>query len=162
MGEIECTTDNHILLLVPGVQASDHQPKTLNDRKKKRVVADHEPHVEGLTRRSSSSTDVSPADMAIPPPALLPSAHPPGKPTSNKSGGKHNYFIHFSKDPNCEVCKRTKVTRAPCKRNPDDRSHRVEIAERFGDVITADHKVLHEEQLHHRYAVVHARLGHAV
>ena len=40
---------------------------------------------------------------------------------------------------------------------PDDRADRFKIAERFGDMITEDHKVLNEDQeskLHHRYAVV--------
>ena len=30
--------------------------------------------------------------------------------------GKHNVHTHFPKDRNCEICKRTKVTRAPCRR----------------------------------------------
>ena len=29
--------------------------------------------------------------------------------------GKHNVHTHFSKDRNCEICKRTKITRAPCR-----------------------------------------------
>ena len=28
----------------------------------------------------------------------------------------HSIYIHFSKDRNCEACKRTKMTRAPCRR----------------------------------------------
>ena len=27
--------------------------------------------------------------------------------------GKHNVHTHFPEDPNCEICKRTKITRAP-------------------------------------------------
>ena len=54
-----------------------------------------QPFTEGLTRGSSSSTDVSPADVAIPPPAIPPSAHDPTKTTSNKAGGKAQ-FIHSS------------------------------------------------------------------
>ena len=30
--------------------------------------------------------------------------------------GKHNVYTHFPKDRNCEICKRTKITRAPCRR----------------------------------------------
>ena len=30
--------------------------------------------------------------------------------------GKHNVHTHFPKDRNCEICKRTKITRAPCRR----------------------------------------------
>ena len=78
--------------------------------------------------------------MERPPPPLPPSAHPPGKPTSNSAGGKLN---HVPKDPNCEVRRRM--------------ADRLKIAERFRDLITADHKVLNEEQesrMHHKYAVV--------
>ena len=30
--------------------------------------------------------------------------------------GKHSVFSHFPKDRNCEICQRTKITRAPCRR----------------------------------------------
>ena len=30
--------------------------------------------------------------------------------------GKHNVHTHFPEDRNCEICKRTKITRAPCRR----------------------------------------------
>ena len=30
--------------------------------------------------------------------------------------GKHNVHTHFTKDRNCEICKRTKITRTPCRR----------------------------------------------
>ena len=30
--------------------------------------------------------------------------------------GKHSVYTHFPKDRNCEICKRTKITRAPCRR----------------------------------------------
>ena len=30
--------------------------------------------------------------------------------------GKHSIYTHFPKDRNCEICKRTKITRAPCRR----------------------------------------------
>ena len=79
------------------------------------------------------------------------------KPTANKAGRKHNLFTPSPKDPDCEECRRTTVTRASCKRNPDDRAHRISIAKSFGDMITADHKVLNDDQdcrLHHKYAVV--------
>ena len=70
--------------------------------------------------------------------------------------GKHSVYTHFPKDRNCEICKRTKITRAPCRRQ-QWRSRAVPRAESFGDLITADHKVLSEncESRHnHRYAVV--------
>ena len=68
--------------------------------------------------------------------------------------GKHSVYTHFPKDRNCEICKRTKITRAPCKRR---NSGAVPRAENFGDLITADHKVLSdncESRNNHRHAVV--------
>ena len=68
--------------------------------------------------------------------------------------GKHSVHTHFPKDRNCEICKRTKITRAPCRRRNGEAVPR---AENFGDLITADHKVLSdncESRNNHRYAVV--------
>ena len=53
--------------------------------------------------------------------------------------GKHSVFFHFTKDRNCEICKRTKITTAPCRRR---KGEAVPRAANFGDLITADHKVL--------------------
>ena len=61
---------------------------------------------------------------------------------------------HFPKDRNCEICQRTKITKAPCRRRI---GRVVPRAENFGDLITADHKVLSEgceSRNNHRYAVV--------
>ena len=55
----------------------------------------------------------------------------------------HSIYTHFPKDRNCEVCLRTKMTRAPCRRRTGEA---IPQAEKFGDLITTDHKV--------RYAVV--------
>ena len=63
--------------------------------------------------------------------------------------GKHNVHTHFPKDRNCEICKRT-----PCRRR---KGEAVPRADNFGDLITADHKVLSdncESRNNHRYAVV--------
>ena len=68
--------------------------------------------------------------------------------------GKHSVYPHFREDRNCEICKRTKITRAPCRRRNGEAVPR---AENFGDLITADHKVLSdncESRKKHRYAVV--------
>ena len=68
--------------------------------------------------------------------------------------GKHNVHTHFLKDRNCKICKRTKITRAPCRRRNGEAVPR---AANFGDLITADHKVLRdncESRNNHRYAVV--------
>ena len=63
-------------------------------------------------------------------------------------------FTHFPKDRNCEICQRTKITRAPCRRRI---GRAVPRSEKFGDLITADHKVLSEScesRNNHRYAIV--------
>ena len=65
------------------------------------------------------------------------------EPTSTRSEdwGKHSVYTHFSEDRNCEICQRTKITRAPCRRHIGGAVLR---AENFGDLTTADHKVLSE------------------
>ena len=63
-------------------------------------------------------------------------------------------LISFPKDRNCEICQRTRITRAPCRRRNGEA---VPSAEKFGDLTTADHKVLSdncESRNNHRYAVV--------
>ena len=68
--------------------------------------------------------------------------------------GKHNVHTHFLEDRNCEICQRTKITRAPCRRRIGGAVPR---AENFGDLMTADHKFLSEgceSRNNHRYGVV--------
>ena len=85
------------------------------------------------------------------------SSHEPSlEPTPTRSVDleKHSVYTDFPKDRNCEICQRTKITRAPCRRRVGGVVHR---AENFGDLITADHKVLSdncESRNNHRYAVV--------
>ena len=67
---------------------------------------------------------------------------------------KPSVGIHFPKDRNCEICQRTEITRAPCRRRSGGAVPR---AENFGDLVTADHKVLSdncESRNNHPYAVV--------
>ena len=55
---------------------------------------------------------------------------------------------------NYDVCLRFKMTRDPCRRRTDEGLSRVE---KFGDLITTDHRVLNEEdesRTNHRYVVV--------
>ena len=68
--------------------------------------------------------------------------------------GKHSVYTHFPKDPNCDICLKTKITRASCRRRAGTV---VPKADKFGDLIAADHKILSEEsesRNNHRYAVV--------
>ena len=68
--------------------------------------------------------------------------------------GKHNLFTRFPKDPNCEIRKRTKGTRAACRRN--SQSH-IPRETKFDDINTPDHKFPNEEREsrnNRRYAMV--------
>ena len=56
--------------------------------------------------------------------------------------GKHSVYTHFPKDRNCEICTRIKITRAPCRRRNGEAVPR---ADKFVDLITADHKVLSDK-----------------
>ena len=74
--------------------------------------------------------------------------------TKRREDLKHNVHSHFPTDRNCEICQRTKITRVPCRRRKGEAVPRVV---NFGDLITADHKVLSdkcESRNNHRYAVV--------
>ena len=76
-------------------------------------------------------------------------SEPPRKAVSEK----RTIFVHFPKDRNCEVRKRTKIARAFCRKRTGDAALR---AENFGDLMT-DHEVFNEgceSQNNHRYAVV--------
>ena len=67
---------------------------------------------------------------------------------------KHSVDTRVPKHRNREICKRTKITRAPCRKRT---GAAILCAEIFGDLITADHKVLVEaceSRNNHRYAVV--------
>ena len=68
--------------------------------------------------------------------------------------GKYSMFTHFQKDPKCDICLRTRIARASCRIRTGTVVPR---AEHFGDLITADHKVLSEgceSRNNHRYTVV--------
>ena len=68
--------------------------------------------------------------------------------------GKHSINTHFPKDPHCDICLRTKITRVSCRRRAGAFAPR---AEHFGDLITADHKIPikeSESRNNRRYAVV--------
>ena len=75
-------------------------------------------------------------------------------PTRSVDLGENSVYTHFPKDRNCEICQRTKITRARCRRRNGEAVSR---AENSGDLIKADHKVLSEScesRNNHRDAVV--------
>ena len=74
---------------------------------------------------------------------------------------KHSIYTHFPKDRNCDVCLRTQMTRAPCRRRTGEAPPQ---AEKLGDLTTADHKVLNKESEsrdNHQYLVVAQRSCHS-
>ena len=78
----------------------------------------------------------------------------PSEPRAKVVSGKHSIFTHFPKDRNCDICLRTKITRASCRKRTGTVVAR---AGNFGDLITADHKVLSEgceSRNNHPHAVV--------
>ena len=67
--------------------------------------------------------------------------------------GTHSENTHFPKDPNCDICLKTKITRVSCRRRTGTVVPRTE---HVGDLITADHKILSKEsesRNNHRHAV---------
>ena len=72
---------------------------------------------------------------------------------------KHSKNTHFSEYRICDRCLRAKIARVPCRARDEGSFPR---AEKFGDGITADHKVFNEgceSRHHHRYTVVVQDLG---
>ena len=68
--------------------------------------------------------------------------------------GNHSIYTHFPTDEKFEIFQRTRITRAPCRRRIDGVVPRAEF---FGDLITADDKILSDgtESRHcHRYSIV--------
>ena len=62
--------------------------------------------------------------------------------------------VFITTDRNCEICQRTKITRAPCRRRNGGVVFR---AQKFGDLMTAVHKVLSdncESRSNHRFAIM--------
>ena len=56
--------------------------------------------------------DSVPEHRDVPTPSHELSSEPRAKVVS----GKHSIFTHFPKDRNCDICLRTKITRAPCRK----------------------------------------------
>ena len=84
------------------------------------------------------------------------SHEPPMEPRAyvERGSGRHSVSTHFPKDPNCEICLKTKITRSSCRGRANAVLPR---AENSDDLITADHKVPIEEsesRNNHRYAIV--------
>ena len=149
-----CKCDNFVPIVIPGLSKKihltsseeesaesikeltpDEQETTLASRSRLQDLPEWvKEFKENLVEPKPTSSDSDSRDPPEPPrPDPLPSAKP---------NGKHNLFTHFPKDRNCEICKRTKITRAACRRF--SKSHLLR-AINFGDVLTADHKIPNED-----------------
>ena len=54
------------------------------------------------------------------------------EPRAKVVSGKHSFFAHFAKDGNCDICLRTKISRAPCRKRI---SSVVPRADNVGDLL---------------------------
>ena len=72
--------------------------------------------------------------------------------------GNHNVLLtHYSKDSNCEVCKKTNTSRARCRTKPEKRVGGIALSTKFGDLITAGHKIQNvgnESGCGHKHALI--------
>ena len=74
----------------------------------------------------------------------------PLEPRAKVVPGEHRIFTHFPKDLNCDICFRTKITRASCRRRTGTVVPRAAFLDHkvpshgcdFDDLITADHMVI--------------------
>lgn len=90
--------------------------------------------------------------------AGAPTRHPKGSFGSYKA----HWFTHSPKDPSCEICRRAQAVNLPARRRrqrspePVLRTEEDALVEdfvpkKFGDLITADHIVIGDEQAHSRH-----------
>ena len=76
---------------------------------------------------------------------LLPMVLERKKPNERKPTSTNKAHTYFTKDPYCDTCKMTKSMSARCKNRPDMWRDGLEPPKEFGEIITADHMVLAEE-----------------
>ena len=58
---------------------------------------------------------------------------------------KHNPFTHLPEDPDYPVCSQGKSTRSQCRSKKYGKPDQLPEPKKFGDSITADHKILNED-----------------
>ena len=184
---IVCKTDNFVPLVVPGLSTSSRSnssstsalqdlptspaqersgdlaprdwcrsppKKTQNKNEKRDGNRDSDDRLRDLLEWLEEFTD-DPEDTEVLVPAHCSQNSVSERPTevATKSR-KHSIETHFPKHPNCAVCLRKKMTTAPYRRRTGETPLQ---ADKFGDLITADHKVLNEvgeSRNNHRYAFV--------
>ena len=133
----------------------DTHPVTQHQNKKRNGTRDSDDRLRDLPEWLEDYTD-NLDDTEVLVPAHVAQNADSERPTRVASNSRrHSVFNSLPKrDRNCEVRLRTKITRAPCRRRSGEA---VPQAEKLGDLITADHKVLNvegESRNNHQYAVV--------
>ena len=135
---IQCNTENFVSIVVQGLSSSSssrsHSSTSMTASRQERN------HPTSSSSSSTSPTTVlSDSETRERRDSHASSSREPSlepTPKRREDLGKHGVYTHFPKDRNCEICQRTKITRAPCRRR---NSGAVPRAENFGDLVTADH-----------------------
>ena len=121
---VHCKSENCAPLVVPGVivdtsprsdvnAASGDRPPTSSGDREQNIPNWLQPFTEGLVEGKYASSGSAGETIAKTLPPFIPAR------LSHKSGWKHNLFIHFLKDPACDICKRTTIAK-----NREDRTPR--------------------------------------
>ena len=77
--------------------------------------------------------------------------------TGSQSRGNHIVFTHYLQDPNCDVCKKTKTSRARCNIKHEKNVDGIALSTKCGDLITEEHNILNvenETKCGHRNALI--------
>ena len=72
----------------------------------------------GNAEQGSQDTSKSPYELPMEPRAKV-----------GPGSGKHSVYTHFPKDPNCDICLKTQITRASCRRRAGTVSARRKLVE---------------------------------
>ena len=70
------------------------------------------------------------------------------------SKNSHNLLTHFPMDPNCPICNSCKRNRAHCRSKRHGEPDELPEPKEFADAITADHKILNEDDASREHARV--------
>ena len=171
--KIECSIDNFVHMVavtkrqgVPSVEFSTAEGNLEREKEAEDTMLDLlQPFTTGTQKRYASSltptarrelshevAEEKPSDEKLPSVVTDAGQDAPAKDTKSTEGiigsqprGNRNVFTHYPKDPNCEVCHKTKTTRARCGIKPKKRVYGTAPPTKFGDLITADHKILNVE-----------------
>ena len=149
---IQCNTENFVPIVVPGLSTTPSSSSTSTSVTPSGQEIDHSDHHPAI--KSSRNGCKNSERILWMKEFLKAETHTQVLLMRSADLGKHGVYTHFPKDRNCEICQRTKITRAPCRRRI---GRVVPRAENFGDLITADHNIVSEgceSRNNHRYAVV--------